>query len=236
MKYFLLLISLITFNLINAQEINQLDEKGERHGKWQKKFPQSEILRYQGQFNHGKPYGTFNFFEAIKNKAVLVATRVFNTENDLADVTFYSAKGNVISKGKMNNKTYVGEWLYYHKDSKQIMTQEFYNNEGSLHGKKSVYYLSGQLAETMHYKKGFLYGESLSYSEKGKLLRVENYKNDLFHGVYKTFDGNGKPVEEGQYFNDERKGVWKFYENGKLVEERDLTRKSSNPYKNGKKK
>jgi antitoxin component YwqK of YwqJK toxin-antitoxin module len=236
MKYFLLLISLIAFNLVSAQEINQLDEKGERHGKWQKTFPESEILRYQGQFNHGKPYGTFNFFEAIKNKAVLIATRVFNKENDLANVTFYSAKGNVISKGKMRDKTYIGEWFYYHKDSKQIMTQEFYNDEGKLNEKKSVYYISGQLAETMHYKKGVLNGESLSYSEQGKLLRVENYKDNLFHGVYKTFDGKGNPLEEGQYFNDERKGIWKFYKNGKLIEERDLTRKSNNPYKNGTKK
>ncbi len=236
MKYFLILISFIVFKVSTAQEINQLDNKGERHGKWQKTFPKTNILRYQGQFNHGKPFGTFKFYEAIKNKSVLIAKRVFNSENNLAEVTFYSSKGNVVSKGKMRNKIYVGEWLYYHKDSKQLMTQEFYNDNGSLNGTKSVYYASGQLAETMQYKKGFLDGESLSYSESGKLLRIENYKNDLFHGVYKTFDTKGNPVEDGQYFNDQRKGIWKFYKNGKLIEERDLTQKSNNPYKNGTKK
>jgi len=233
MKYLLLLISCFFFSFSSAQDVNQLDENGERHGKWEKKFPKTDIYRYQGQFNHGKPYGTFKFYEAVSNKQVLIATRIFNTENDLADVTFFSAKGNVISKGKMRNKTYVGEWLYYHKDSKQIMTQEFYNNEGKLEGKKSVYYLSGQIAETMYYINGLLNGESISYSEKGKVLRIENYKDNLFHGVYKTFDIKGNPVEDGQYFNDERKGIWRFYQNGKLIEEKDLTRRSKNPYKNG---
>ena len=235
MKSLLILFSFLFTMLLSAQEFNQMDKNGKRHGKWQKTFDDSEILRYEGQFNHGKPIGEFKFYEAINNKPVLVAKRVFNETDDLAQVTFYTAKGNVIGEGKMCDKTYVGEWKYYHKDSKQLMSQEFYNNDGKLDGKKTVYYLSGSIAETTNYVNGSLQGESIAYSEKGKILRVETYKDNMFHGLYKTYDLKGNLLSEGNYSNDLRKGIWKFYKDGKLVEEKDLTRKSKNPYKKEKK-
>jgi hypothetical protein len=235
MKYIFITFSLLFSFVISAQDVNQMDANGKRHGKWQKTFDDSEILRYQGQFEHGKPVGEFKFYEAINNKGVLVAKRVFNESDDLAQVTFYSSKGNVIGEGKMNDKIYVGDWKYYHKDSKQIMSQETYNNVGELHGLKTVYYLSGKVAETINYENGQLQGESIAYSEKGKVLRVETYKDNMFHGLYKTYDLKGNLLSEGNYFKDERKGIWKFYKNGKLVEEKDLTRKSKNPYLKDKK-
>ena len=57
----------------------------------------------------------------------------------------------------------------------------------------------------------------------------------MFHGLYKTYDLKGNLLSEGNYSNDLRKGIWKFYKDGKLVEEKDLTRKSKNPYKKEKK-
>lgn len=235
MKHLIYTFLLLTTSLVMSQELNQLDSNGKRHGSWQKTFDNSKILRYEGQFNHGKPIGTFKFYEAISNKGVLVAKREFSQDSDLADVTFYTTKGNVIGKGKMKEKIYVGEWLYYHKDSKQLMTQEFYNTTGDLNGVKKVYYLSGNLAETTNYVNGKLEGESITYSEKGKVLRIETYKENKFHGLYKTYDLKGNVTQEGQYFNDVRKGIWKFYKDGKLVEKKDVTKRSKSPYKNGKK-
>jgi len=236
MKHIINIFCILASGFISAQDFNQFDEDNKRHGKWQKTFENSKILRYEGQFNHGKPVGTFKFYEAIDNKAVLVAKRIFNETNDLADVTFYTSKGNIIGQGKMKDKTYVGEWTYYHKDSKQLMTQEFYNEKGELNGVKKVYYLSGGLAETTNYVNGKLEGESIAYSEKGDTLRIETYKDNKFHGPYKTYDLKGNLTQEGNYYNDLRKGVWSFYENGKLIEKKDLTKRSKNPYKNGKKK
>jgi antitoxin component YwqK of YwqJK toxin-antitoxin module len=217
---------------MSAQNYNQFDENNKRHGVWKKTFENSNVLRYEGQFNHGKPVGLFNYYEAINNEPVLVAKRVFNKIDTTAEVTFFTSKGNVMGQGRMNNKTYIGEWLYYHKDSKQLMTQEFYNDKGELNGIKKVYYLSGKLAETTNYVNGKLQGESIAYSEKGKILRLETYKDNKFHGLYKTYDLKGNLTSEGNYFNDTRKGIWKFYKDGQLIEEKDLTKKSKNPYKN----
>ena len=51
------------------------------------------------------------------------------------------------------------------------------------------------------------------------------------HGLYKSYDEKGNLVIEGQYKNDYRHGIWKTYKNGKLLEEKDETRRSKNPYK-----
>ena len=36
---------------------------------------------------------------------------------------------------------------------------------------------------------------------------------------------------EGVYQKDRRHGIWKFYKEGKLIKEKDFTRRSKNPYK-----
>lgn len=236
MKHFLFSLFLACVTFMSAQDINQFDTNGKRHGVWEKTFENSKIPRYQGQFNHGKPVGVFKFYEAIGDKPVLIAKREFNKSNNLALVTFYTSKGAVISKGKMDNKTYVGEWLYYHKDSKQVMSQEFYNDKGELNGKKKVYYLSGKIAEESNYVNDKLEGKSVSYSEKGKVLRQESYKNDEFHGLFKNYDNAGNLISEGHYANDRKTGVWKFYQNGKLVETKDLSKKPKRKRKFKKKK
>ena len=46
MKSLLILFSFLFTMLLSAQEFNQMDKNGKRHGKWQKTFDDSEILRY----------------------------------------------------------------------------------------------------------------------------------------------------------------------------------------------
>ena len=116
---------------------------------------------------------------------MLAATKDFSSGDGIANVKFYSLKGNVISKGKMNGKKYIGEWLYYHKNSDVIMTKEQYNEEGILHGLKTVYYKNGQLAEETGYINGKIDGVVNYYSEDGILVKTYNYENDQLHGMSK---------------------------------------------------
>ena len=232
MKAIYFLIILFVSSLVSAQEINQLDANGKRHGIWKKNFEKTKVLRYEGEFDHGKEIGTFKFYKNIDNEPVLTATRTFNETNDLAEVHFFSSKKKLISEGKMRGKTYVGKWIYYHNDSNQIMTEEFYNENGKLEGERKTYYLSGKLAENAMYKNGVFDGESLWYSEAGQLIRVFNYKNGALNGVSKSYDSKGNIELEGIYKDDLKHGIWKYYENGKLVREKDFTKRSKNPYKN----
>jgi antitoxin component YwqK of YwqJK toxin-antitoxin module len=227
---YFIVICLVT-NLTFAQQINQFDAQGKRHGVWKKNFEKTKVLRYQGEFNHGKEVGVFKFYKSVNNKAVLSATKNFQTDTDLVEVKFYASNKKVISEGNMRGKLHIGKWLYYHNKSNQLMTEEFYNDKGELDGEKKIYYLDGTLAESAWYKSGKVDGESKWYSKTGVLIRFFNYKNGELHGKFQDFDDNGVLAKEGQYQKDRRHGVWKFYKNGKLDKEKDFTRRSKNPYK-----
>lgn len=216
--------------VLNAQDINQMDDKGQRHGVWKKKFEDSDVLRYEGEFNHGKEVGTFKYYKNINGKAVLAATREFLPDGK-AKVTFYSSKGKKISEGKMKGKLHTGEWIYYHKDKNAVMNRENYNEQGVLEGESIVYFTNGNIAEKRMFKNGNVDGKATWYSDQGVVTKIYHYKDGLLHGEAKFYDGSGKLVQEGRYKNDRKDGIWKYYENGELKEEKDFTRVSKNPYK-----
>ncbi|ULC58554.1 toxin-antitoxin system YwqK family antitoxin [Flaviramulus sp. BrNp1-15] len=219
------LIFLINYSFIFAQDINQFDASGKRHGIWKKNFDETKVLRYEGEFLHGKEVGLFKFYKNIKNKAVLTATKQFNENDNIAEVKFLSSNGKLISEGQMNGKRYIGTWKYYQKNSDRLLTIEHYNANGNLNGERLVYYPNGQIAEKQNYVDGKLEGSSLWYSEKNVVLKSFNYVNDELHGEAKFFNPKGELITEGFYKKGKKHGIWKFYENNKLVEEKDFTYK-----------
>ncbi len=218
-KHFLTAI-ICTIGLLNvqAQEINQYDENGKRHGVWKKYFDGTKELRYQGQFDHGKEVGEFKFYKLVKKKSILTATKMFE-EDGTAQVRFLASTGKTISEGKMVGKLYIGKWIYYHNKNDNVMTVEHYNNKGKLEGERLVYYKDGVVAERANYRNGLLEGKYFGYSVKGVALRELNYKNDELHGVAKHFDGKGELLAVGTYTSGKKTGKWKYYENGKLTKE-----------------
>ena len=231
MKRFNLFLFLILVNYVSAQNINQFDDNGKRHGTWKKNFDKTKVIRYQGEFNHGKEVGTFKFYKNIKNKAILSATRTYKYDDRTAYVQFLDPKGFIISEGKMDSKTYIGEWIYYFEASKKILTKEFYNNNGLLEKDRIVYYKNGKIAEVASYKNGLLNGNSQWFQKEGKKIREITYKDNILQGSFKSYNIDGQITVEGQYKSDAKHGVWKYYENGKLIREKDFTKKSKNPYK-----
>ncbi|MGZ0014989.1 toxin-antitoxin system YwqK family antitoxin [Yeosuana sp. AK3] len=223
MKKGLIIIFLCVVKLAVGQAINQFDEQGKRHGVWKKVFDGTTILRYEGEFKHGKEIGLFKYYKNIDKQASLTATKQFNNDDDKAYVTFYTSKGKVISEGMMHGKIYIGEWKYYQKNSNQLLTLEQYNAQGLLEGDRFVYYENGQIAEKQFYNKGILEGSTVLYSEKNVVLKVFNYANGELHGLSKFYNPKGDLILEGYYKNGKKHGVWKTYENGKLTEEKDFT-------------
>ena len=219
------LFILLYTSLVFAQDINQLDAQGKHHGIWKKNFEGTNVLRYEGEFLHGKENGLFKFYKNITKTAVLTATKQFNETDKKAEVKFFASNGKVISEGLMDGKLFIGEWKYYQKTSNQLLTLENYNNSGKLEGERFVYYPNAQIAEKQFYKNGLVNGISQSYSEKNVLLKEFIYENDTLHGMSKIYNPKGELVVEGAYKQGKKHGVWKYYENGKLTEEKDFTYK-----------
>lgn len=224
-RIFSLIVLTLTCNLVLAQDINTFDENGKRHGSWKKNFDGTNITRYEGQFYHGKEIGLFKFYKNYKNKAILTATKLFNENDNISEVKFLASNGRIISEGKMNGKIYIGTWKYYQKNSDQLLTVEYYNDEGLLNGERFVYYPNGQVAEKKSYINGKLNGVSMWYSVKGVVLKSFIYENDELHGEAKFYNPKGELVTQGQYKRGKKDGVWENFENGKIVTEKDFSYK-----------
>ncbi len=218
MKKIVFLFLLFGAFIANAQDkINQLDDKGERHGLWRGTHKESNRVRYEGTFNHGKETGIFKYFDDTKAGTV-IATRDFSKGDGSCYAVFYDQKGNKVSEGKLVNKLPEGEWKYYHFESKQLMSQEFYK-EGKLEGVRKVFYKDGILAEETSYKAGIKVGNSKTYSEKGQLIDAHIYKNGQYDGIASYYDGLGNKMYEGSYVNGKRVGTWKFFEKNKVIKQ-----------------
>lgn len=198
----------------HAQEVNQFDAQGNRHGKWVKHYENSDQIRYQGTFEHGKEVGTFKFYKPDSKKQP-VATKTYRANNDTIQVKFYNKTGNLVSQGGMLGQQREGKWIIYHKNSKQAMNIEYYKNN-KLHGWVETYFPDGTLTERTHYKHGVLDGEQFIYGKNGQLIQYYTYKNGKLHGLTKTYSGTGKLRSEGNYKNGMRDGEWKTYENDSL--------------------
>lgn len=201
-----------------------VDANGKRHGTWKKYHPKTysdhsnvkKQLRYEGTFEHGKEIGVFKFYcEKCGEQPSVI--KKFDADGT-AQVTFYTIKGAVVSTGKMKGKQRIGEWIYYHKNSKAIMTRETYKN-GKVEGIKTVYYPNGKIAETSMMKEDKMNGENKFYTDSGVLLKHFNYVDNKLHGPVKYYDATGTIKTEGQYKNDRKDGIWKYYNKGKLEKE-----------------
>lgn len=221
-KFFLGFLFLVNLSAFSQGVYNKLDEKGNKNGPWKGVYTDTKNPKYEGTFEHGKEVGTFTFFDNTKTKTV-VATREFNRQDNSAYTIFYDQLKNKVSEGKVVNKLYEGQWKYYHKASKAIMTIENYTN-GKLEGLRSVFYASGKIAEETMYKNGLKNGAYKRYTESGIIIEESNYKNNEFDGIAIFRDADdGTIVSKGKFVNGKKMGVWQFFQKGKLVKEENMS-------------
>jgi len=220
MKFKIAIILLFSFfvtsSLVAQSTYNKFDSEGKRHGKWRGYHKDGVLLRYTGQFRHGKEVGVFRYFDKLNGKT-LVATREFNSIDNTCFVVFYSGKSKV-SEGMMIGKDFSGEWRYFHKKSPNIMSLEYYKN-GKLDGIRKVFYLDGTLAEQLTYKEGKKNGLSKQYNKGGVLIESATFTMGVLNGPITYYESDGTLSIEGQYENDKAVGVWSYYKNAKKFKE-----------------
>ena len=204
---------LLMLQLIGAQEINQLDEKGNRHGKWMKQYDNGSI-RYEGEFMNGKEIGIFKFYTPDNSKSPDFI-KEFSKTTDLAKISYFYPDGKLKSVGTMKGKDRVGNWLYFFQDGKTKFSEESYQN-GLLTGDYKIYYLNGKLTEWSIYHQGFLNGISKRYTEEGVLVEEITYTQGQLNGEVRYYNTQGELILKGSYVNDVAVGAWESYENGQL--------------------
>jgi len=225
--------SLIFFLILSqcalAQDtINQYDANGLRHGVWKKYFPRNHNLRYSGQFNHGKEVGIFKYYD-INNDKIPIVVRKFNLNDSSEEVSFFTKKGIIESKGKMLGKWHIGKWIFYHKDGKSILSEEFYKN-GKINGESKVYYANGKLTEVLHYLNGKLNGNYKRYSVRGFLYQDLTYINGVLNGLATYYNRKtGKLLAKGNFKDNKRVGIWQHFKNDEFAEMDSTNNKYKKP-------
>jgi len=220
-KRILIGLALLNVLFLSAQtEFNKLDANGKKDGIWKGTY-ESKRPRYEGTFSHGKETGIFNFFDDTQ-KGDVIATRDFTANNGSSYTIFYDQKKNKVSEGKEIGKDREGEWKYYHKASKVLMTSENYK-KGKLDGQRTVYYPNAKVAEEMAYKNGLREGNYKRYGQNGILLEDAMYKNNEFNGDAVFYDSDGAIASKGKFLNGKKAGIWQFYVKGKLTKEVNMS-------------
>jgi antitoxin component YwqK of YwqJK toxin-antitoxin module len=230
MKNILLLISLFYLSNVFGQEINSFDEDGKRHGKWVKYYENSKILRYKGQFEHGKEVGVFEFFHQTAKGKHASCVKEFLPNTDIALVKYYTSTGVFLSEGKMENKKRIGTWLSYERKTGVLIEKEQYKL-GLLNGLKTSYYKNGNILQTQEFKNDLAHGKKIMYTPNGRVSSEYLFSKGKSNGVFVEYDKSGAKSFSGKYKMNKPQGVWKYYENGKLVRTKDYTL-SNNPKNN----
>jgi len=207
--------------LISAQDVNKTDANGKKDGLWKGTYELSKRPRYEGTFKNGKETGIFKFFDDTK-KGDVVATRDFTANDGSSYTIFYDQNKNKVSEGKEVGKAREGEWKYYHKGSKALMTLENYKN-GKLEGLRSVYYPNTKIAEETTYKNGLKEGKYKKYGENGIVLEETVYKNNEYNGDAVFYEPDGTPASKGKFVKGKKAGMWQFFVKGKLSKEINMS-------------
>ncbi|TPG43814.1 toxin-antitoxin system YwqK family antitoxin [Flavobacterium pectinovorum] len=228
MIYKKIIIALVFLNaiLVSAQDFNKLDANGKKDGVWKGTYEVSKRPRYEGTFSHGKETGIFKYFDDTK-KGDVVATRDFSANDGSAYNIFYDQNKNKVSEGKVIGRNNEGEWKYYHKASKVVMTLENYKN-GKLEGTRTVYYPNAKVAEEMTYKNGLKEGIYKKYGQNGTLLEQTTYANDQYNGDAVFYDSEGAVASKGKFLNGKKVGKWQFFLKGKFTKEVNMSDPKSN--------
>ncbi|MBC8320220.1 MAG: hypothetical protein H8E34_05815 [Bacteroidetes bacterium] len=205
----LLIILIAGVGQLNAQLVNQVNDAGEKTGKWVKYFDNNKI-KYEGQFNNDKPYGKFTYYY---DKGGVKAVSDFLDDGVIAYNTTFYENGNLMAEGKYVNQQKDGIWKYYLNEiSNPLISMETYV-VGTLYGESITYYTdTGNPAEIVLFTNGKKDGKLIKYFPDGKLMTESYYKNGVPEGNFIHYHPDGQVQIIGQYQYGKQVGEWKYFD------------------------
>jgi antitoxin component YwqK of YwqJK toxin-antitoxin module len=192
---------------------NKTDSQGKKHGKWVKYYDtNAKQVRYEGQFDHGIPVGTFVYYYPNGKKEI---ENTFRGKTGNCFSKQYDEQENLSAEGLYINRKKDSTWTYFGL-KQQLLSREDYKQDVR-HGITIVYYPEGQLAEKTRYVEGVKDGEWIQKYGDGKLKAKGTYVSGSLNGEVTYYDLNGRPSYKGSYKNGLKVGKWYTFENGKVT-------------------
>lgn len=213
----------------SAQSINKTDAQGKKQGPWEKKYPNSKVTQYKGQFKDDKPVGTFTYYSPTNTVKVVI---VHNEKTGRSVAKMFHDNGTIEAVGIYRNQLKDSIWDYYGPSGRQSMKESY--KMGELNGLQTIYYVPEDptskilaIAKTSMYTNGKLNGDVIEYFQSGVVkskatfvngvktgaaivnhpngspMMKERYKNGVQHGWQTTHDHNGKEIGKKYYSQGE---------------------------------
>lgn len=218
-------------------DYNAFDSNEERHGPWIRVWPNGKLY-YEGQFNHGRPQGSFTFYFETGE----VMSRIEHEDDPRYMIaTHYRQDGNVSGSGGYFTTEELDEagepirvkdkhWKYF--DVRGTLRIEEHWSNGVLQGEYAAYDENGRVVERGFYENGEKSGPWSIFNERGKILNRVEFQAGLHHGEFQMNDDLGRNLIIGRHAHGQAIGAWvhynsdrtvhvvRKYENGELVMER----------------
>lgn len=210
--WMLLVLSFFTLK-VGAQ--GRFDENGLKHGSWSEKYDNGTV-KYRGNFEHGKPTGTFVYNYQSGQKRAEITHRGDSSEA----VFYYEGTGNLMGKGSYYKQKKVGLWVFYHVND--TMSSKEYYKDGLQHGSSVTYYQSGKILQRKNFVEGVEDGLSTQYFQNGRKRSEENYKMGVLDGKAVDYYANGGFRAIGKYIDGVKEGTWSYYNNDGTLHYREL--------------
>ena len=239
--------------LVSFAQVNQVDSKGLKQGKWEKVHEGTRVFMYRGEFKDDKPIGKFvYFYPSSKTKAII--NHNVGTEGRSVAFFYHEATERAMSIGIYTDMKKDSIWQNF-TPSGTLSSTETYKND-LLDGVKKIYFIpedpsdkSQVVATLMTYKEGELQGEYKEFFLSTRLKIRGNYVNSKQDGPWEEFHVNGKRASTYRYrmgrkhgyaiaydTKEARIGEVFFYEGQKLEGKRledmlaQMVEKGINPY------
>lgn len=190
--------------LSQTSEINELDQNGQKHGKWIKKYPDGNIL-YTGKFKHGQPVGIFKRYHPNGELKAIMEYK----SNTKVYAELYNKEGVKQAEGIYLNQKKDSVWCLYDENGTLVSKDSY--DKGQRDGKSYKYYPSGQVSQMMSWTQGKRDGVFKLYFENGNTKMQGMYKQGIIDGYLTFFYPSGRKKIEGKYSQNLREGEWVYY-------------------------
>lgn len=209
-----LFIILLSFSA-QAQSVgtNLKDNQGRKTGVWKGYYPNGS-LRYEGQFEEGKPTGIFKFFF---NTGEIKSIMKYRSPLEAYVIHYYST-GDKMAEGKYKNKLKDSIWTTY--GAKNIKVDEGPYVKGQKFGLWKTFHVNGKVAEEGFMDKDLEQDTFKSYFISGGLQQVMVYVDGFLNGETTYYDEKGRIILRGLYANGKRDKRWIYYTENFKVKKR----------------
>lgn len=213
-------ISLImAFNLSAQGNLSPKDAQGKKHGEWRKLYDNNK-LRYSGNFNHGIPVDTFQYYFSNGD---LQTTNIFRGKTRNCYSQQFGDGKQLAAEGLYSNQEKDSTWTYYNAQGRLVGREEF--RSGKKEGPSVNYYPTGKIAESLHYEEGKKAGEWRQYYESGEPMAKGIYLDGSLHGPATYFFSSGKTRLKGSYVRGLMDGNWYHFDANMKVKKKEVWRR-----------